>query len=88
MGQKDVLAIVLLFVPACHMLLFRLAAKASAMLVERALLIALLGLFEQFPLTSVLSDYNDKVDLSQTWGRKKKNHFRSLTRRLIPSSFF
>lgn len=66
------MAIVLLFVPACHMLLFRLAAKASATLAERALLIALLGLFEQFPLTSVLSDYNDKVDLRQTWGRKKK----------------
>lgn len=85
-GKRMFVAIVLLFVPACHMFLFRLAAEASATLVERTLLIALLGLFEQSPLTSVLSDYNDKVDLSQT-KKKKKKHFRSLTRRLIPPVF-
>lgn len=83
-GKKMFVAIVLLFAPACHMFLFRLAAMGSAPLVERALLIALSGLFEQFPLASVLSDYDD--DPSQTRGGKN-THFSSLNRRLIPPVF-
>lgn len=68
-GERMFVAVVLLFEPACHMFLFRLAAMGRATLVERALLIALLGHFEQFPPTPVLSDYNDKP--SQTRGGKK-----------------
>lgn len=57
---KRMFLAIVLFVPACHMLLFRLAAMGSATLVERALLIALWGPVERFLLTSVLSDYNNK----------------------------
>lgn len=35
-------------------------------------MIALLGLFEQFPLTSVLSDYNDKQGQPQSDPGKKR----------------
>lgn len=67
---------------------FWLSAIGSATSIERALLIALLGLFWAIPTDSSIEWFQWQTRL--TSGRlleKKRTHFRSPTRRLIPPVF-
>lgn len=70
-GERMVVAIALFFflLPACHMFLFWLAAMGSATSVERALLIAVLGLILSNPhWLQYWVVTTNKVDLGQTSG--------------------